>query len=58
MLCETILSYINMFPIRGNQFVCNNHKLGRDGGGLLLILEMNSTFRYVMIWLLVMIMRL
>jgi len=33
MLCETILSYINMFPIRGNQFVCNNHKLGRDGGG-------------------------
>jgi len=47
-----------MFPIRGNQFVCNNHKLGRDGGGLLLILEMNSTFRYVMIWLLVMIMRL
>ena len=39
MLCETFLSDINMnmFPIPGYQFVCNNRKRGRGGGVALYI---------------------
>jgi len=33
-----------MFPIRGNQFVCNNHKLGRDGGGVALYIRDEFNF--------------
>jgi len=44
MLCETILSYINMFPNRDNQVVCNNHKLGRDGGGVALYIRDEFNF--------------
>jgi len=54
MLCKVFSSdiNINMFPLTGYHVICNNLNLGR-GEELLFILGMNSSFQYVIIWVLV-----